>query len=1447
MSSGAPSWFNGRRMTPEALLSQLEERGIDTQYVSADGLPAVEQVCAGDSQARGACLEALRKLLLSLTDAEVALWTPLHFDVRAIAGVSEGQPDAFAEALELLGTLVLALHERDMDTTRPLQYGIPSIGQSSAGRSWPMVRGLRLATELAERAIPPGELLNQGVPALDLIAGDSEETFCVLLDALRSFILTLDERGVGPHYPIMLGVAAAAGTHTDEPASFRDTLSGLAELATSLWVSEISPYPVFEYGVSAAFEAARSERWLAEDLLPLAIALASQGTSPQLTLQWGVNAIAGLGPERGRLALGLAHQLSEDGAEAGFFFQACVIPLSGLCEETSSFEARLEQVRDLALAMHAHELNSYKTFYEALPRLLDFHLERTLSLATTMARRAMDPGPTLQYGVGATANDLRELPERATFAFDVATQVLEAGLSPWRILEDGVVSVHDVATSDDEFVHLYGRLRDLVLSLHERGADTETLLTSGIRPIAGNARQRPDLFERFLDRIEELVMKLRAAGLDPLPSITRGLPEVAGAAQGAPFAVDAAFSLAAKLADDGVDPAGLLARALPALVSRASDADELNPLLDQVVSVAGALSVTATAEPLEDALRDVAQVDGVSVPALHMVLELTEASVARSLDPTAAVRHALPVALAECSGDLDALRKLVTQLLENLVLAGELELDGEIWSQWGLPRILGHSVDNFADCAESMARATASVDAERRRPLLIYGSRAAATVAGDDSESLKDLYSDLARRIQQDPAFASVLENAAYSAADIAAGDGGAFRRLLDQITRLAHADETDENLWLARAFPAARVAAASIDELVDYVADLVKLQKAGTLSGREADAFQHLPRLLEPIRQQPALFRDLVIPTFFAQGAGSGLITAYLAWLLRYVRSDDAVALLRQIVTQHGTRAANILDGLLLWGLRLGIIGDLGREKDLLLGFLDDVPFADPEYYAEYRRILQDEELDSAARRQRIDELGQQLETLSAAVIAGEVTEEHERHPLFAQVLYYVFPPAYSISRDRYARIYQQTADHPEHVAAWTERGEITETEAVLSQGAYHVREGQRVDTGAWELLADVVSRVNESEGREDLPRLGADLFAAWLDGTLGKDEPKRTLLESLYRYYRSAHHELSSSLDDASVLLKYREFLADAAREIIQDALRAHRAANPESYDERARNKLTPRRRIGSGLVRSIWRTLEARHRGDVDDDTVWERVRRQLRGFDTSDLDLQQRFLTAERDDLPALLEGLPEVEPEVPLGEEYLRVLQDLAGAELAAMQRELFGADGQPGKLEYRRSGGGPQLTVRFELTKRRAHVPIGFNEGVCTASDSKLWERTDFLQVVFWGPDGRAQGGMHALIVKDSETEYLALPGVNPSLELLKQVGAEALMEAILAFAVHVAEQWGLAGVWIPTHRGISSNRGPVRQYFEKSAWPQRMVSPQPFSFSPYQYSFSEVWVAWEK
>jgi hypothetical protein len=544
--------------------------------------------------------------------------------------------------------------------------------------------------------------------------------------------------------------------------------------------------------------------------------------------------------------------------------------------------------------------------------------------------------------------------------------------------------------------------------------------------------------------------------------------------------------------------------------------------------------------------------------------------------------------------------------------------------------------------------------------------------------------------------------------------------------------------------------------------------------------------------------------------------------------------------------RACDLLDHLVRPGLASGAIASLKEERDLLRQYLGEFPFSDAGFYAAYKSIRQ--EGDPARRRERTAALRAELDGLVAAIRAGEAGEERLRSPHFPMALLHVFPPSVTVDRNRVAEMVRRWPDHPEHVLR-LDPGPLQGRRVAFPRGGYAIRAGAAIDPEPWAPLRRIVEQAGTGLAPEAPPaRLGRLAMQGWERGVLARDPEKSELLAAAYARARAGGAGLPERPGSAEELVAYEEFLEDRIRDVLEEALGAFRAEAPEEYERIRRARLAPPVRPGKGLVREVWRTVEAFRSGALAAADASARLARQTREFSCRGGDLLE-FLSAARSagELEDRLGDLSRGEIGLQPGKEVRRVWGELCGSDAAAMHRELFGGAGSPAKVEYRSEGGGPALELAFEVTKRRVHAPVGFCEGVCTATDEALWDRPEFLQTVFWGPGGTALGGMHLLIVEEGGRRFLSLPGINPSARLLALVEAGKVLSACLDFARALSRRWGMGGVWIPSAPWIHSNRAAIQKAVQDRGFEERAIAEQPFSFSPYAYAFKEVLVVPEE
>jgi hypothetical protein len=1399
---------------------------------------APDAVARFDAQHEEAVLEGLAGLAKNVHGAGLKLYFALESCAAPLAECFAGHPEDFLRATDDLAAIATELGD---GSDRALQRGIPSLCYGCEGRPWLVSASMEFARHLAEAGVEPGNTLLEALPSLAAVPGQNPARFSSALDAVQTFVLALDERGVHATYPIQQGVRGTVEAWAAEPEGFAEALGDLCDLVIVLQDAGLSPYPVLEYGVSVALPAAAGQPWLRAEVFPLAATLGAQGIDPILMLQEGVRCLAALPEDYGAAALRWAQEAAEDGVDPGWLMGHSVVLIANQCSDTEAFDRALLASGKLARAIRRHDHQPMLTFEYGLPSALGHvDLERTLAVATALANQGIDPGPPLNHGFGTLSYACAELPLTREGALVCAEALAAGGRSPWRLLEQGLPAALVVAGENDDAAarDLVHSISDLLTALHREGIETDDLLLFGIHPLARSCSGERALFEDVLSLLRDLVAVLAKAKLSPIQTVGSGLPAITKVSNGDPARLREGAAFARSLAKKGIDPGPLLVHAVPALGF---------DCLDDV----GALAQTVhrgglSTEALGPALAALAHADASSLAAAMSVAgQLADDGV----DPAIALSSSLP-ALIQAFDEAQLLE--ASQVLrEALTEAHRRSLPAEGMGHWAFEsaiRVADGETEALTGTLASAVEAATSVAKEAPTQLdvfLLRATDAAAHIAGGQADAFDSLMAALAQWTIKEagaPGIDAVLDQGLAAIAAVAKGQPKGALELLPPLAALA-------SLGHAEALCTAGLSMARLGahgDTATFARGLKDLCRIGTGEARP-DLYFRMERLAPLAHRLPDVWNALIVPVCLGVGAGAPAVLDGLCGLAPYLQEPGDLALVKEIVTQQGLRAPDVLAGLLFEGLRNRQIRSLAEDRELLRGFINDVPFADPDYYAAYRRIMTDPGLSPQEQRAAVGALEESLGELTEAVIQGEVDREQQGHPLFAHALSYIFPASRSAGRREYQRLFDEFPDGPEHLESLSERGPLPPSEVRLATGGYRVREGQAVDVTPWGPLAEAVKHVAHGRESEEPQALGESLFDAWIAGHLARQRTKESLLARIYQAHCAVAPGLPDTLDDAGAMLKYREFLSDTALEIIQDALTAFRATDPERYERQAHAKLAPRRQVGKGLLRGVARTCQAHREGAIDDVTLRERLIRQLRGFDVEAPGSVEALLAAPESSLHDVVQSLPRVGEEVALGEEHHRVLADLTGSEIAAMGRELFGDEQHPAKVEYSAAGGGPDLKLRLQPTKRRAHAPIGLCEGVCTAVDLQLWQKPEFLQCIIWGADRRARGGMHLLRVERTiegrDERALSLPGINPTLELLREVGPNAVLDALLGYAKKLSAAWRLDEVWIPTHRGIMSNRGPIQQALTERNFNRRSVAGVTFSHSPYAYTFDEVWL----
>jgi hypothetical protein len=607
----------------------------------------------------------------------------------------------------------------------------------------------------------------------------------------------------------------------------------------------------------------------------------------------------------------------------------------------------------------------------------------------------------------------------------------------------------------------------------------------------------------------------------------------------------------------------------------------------------------------------------------------------------------------------------------------------------------------------------------------------------------------------------------------------------------------------------------ATLREMVLTLGPLLRAARPQLVDG--------LHRAAGLLRRSPFGWSHLVQPALVTARQHAGPLLATLAAFADLDAEADLVVL-RELVTQRGMRAVDLLWNLVRPALQSGVMPSLSAHRELLARYLDEVGFIAPVVYARFVALSAEPGLGEAQRRTRVAELRHEIDALTRDVGRGELSAEQLAHPLLGVALQHVFPPSTSTTQDEARALVERFDDRPGDVSAWF--GALEPATLEVPSGSWQLV-AAAFDPGPFAWVAEALP--TPETPLEPLPALGWELLSAWSEGRLGRSSIRLEVTRKLLRHL-PAEELPGPTIATAAQALAIRRLAADQLMAQVEATVLAARAEDADRVERLARARLAPAPRIGAGLVKGVLATLGAVRAGRLSAADATPRLAGQLQAFE-----LPQGVLDAllASTDLEASLRALPVRQVALEPGKELARVHAELAGQVVAQMNAVLARA------LEYRPSSEVLRLTAT--VTKRRAHAPIGFTEGVCVAVDQQLWRTPTFMHLALWR-DGVCLGGVHLLVVEEGTTRALVLPGINPSSALLEQVDAEPLLATLLRHAEALRVAAGLDALWVPTNRGIHSNRHAISVALEALALPVTRTAGHAFSFSPYAYRIDDVY-----
>jgi hypothetical protein len=1400
-------------ISPEQwLVGRLRNAGIDsTVPIEYGAKPLIEHASHIGQPAR-LWLERLEPFVLTLHSVPLDFWSPIHFCVPSIAGIAGDRPEIFGDLLQQAGELLLELHRCSVPLTRTEQYGIRIAAEALGQDDRALSAVLETARRLAARRQDPGWLLQITVPELWNAAAQQETLFREWVQLVESAAAEIVDFGISVGYPFATGLAALAGHGTFLRACLARWLEKIFQVSRSMSENNLQPYGWFEYGLvglsaSQGFPAGRVAR-----ALDIALDLADRAihSGNLLQLSFGLSGNDTL--QTVDMFLDAAERLSQSAIDPFFVLTAGFAQNVALLNRGIDDTGTPERLVVLAQQLHAHGHSVRKTFEDGLPVLRELNerwpglFSRGFELAEQLVQAGVDPGMVLAWGMprAFAGADIRPWLEKECVEW--ARELAAVGADPEPALSYAVPPMLDMAGTEVRvFRSLRVALQDFIAVLAGFGVDYRDILFYDISALAENRAKESAAFIALLRRLEELVRLLVQFGHDPRPVLINGLSVAARASVHHPWVLEESLEASIRLAAGDRDPRQFLEQAAGPLAEAAQENREAFQQLSTVVEK-------------------------------------------RMFDVPDLVWPAVQAAAAICRGRAEWLDEALTVILEHLPEKDEPENAREefilalshLSAMATDPQGLASLIQTFRSEASSFGEHEVA-----KAAWLNSGIEACAILVGTDQVAGTALLRDLARLTQTwDTLAAVIMRHGARAAAEIAGHNSrffleamaacattagrlkGAGREVQDVLPRLvavaAAAGRARRDQWIEALELQCEILSRTGPEHAQLIDDLAYAEQ---LLGRWSDAWD---LLIAPLLRS------------HGQYAGSLLYVLTQAPSHMVCNAKD-LDVLRDLVTQTGVRALDILCNLIIPAVGRGIIQSLTDHKESLSGFVKEVACWDADLYAAYWQIVSDSALSTAERRRRIAALRDGFTGLMSAIRSGSVSQEQEHHPHFMSALAHVFPPSISVTLQAYGQLYTAMPDRPQDVSGRDPGPDLRQRVYTLARGSWQLREGAIINTAVWgSALSALRAAGANGESPESSATLGWSLLRSWSEGRLGRTEVKVAFWPRLLRLLRASGVHLPQEAGTAAQLQEIKRVFSDRLRDAVEEALLASRQENGDRYDRMVRVMMTPKAKVGHGLAKSIWRQIEAYRSGLIGAEEAARRLFHQLKSFAVNEATLIETLEGVDSiEELRDILESIGPREMDPQAGREVQRIYAEVAGQEVGAMQRELFGGPQRAALLEYRAAS--VELDLACEVTKRRAHAAVGFTEGVCVVNDLILWNNPDFLQAVFWDPDGICRGGMHVLIAENDGDRYLTLPGINPSSYLLEMVEASAVINMVCDYAWRLARVWGLKGVWIPAPPEIHSNRQAIRDAIARRRWKTRTVQTIIFSYEPFAYSFAEV------
>ena len=544
-----------------------------------------------------------------------------------------------------------------------------------------------------------------------------------------------------------------------------------------------------------------------------------------------------------------------------------------------------------------------------------------------------------------------------------------------------------------------------------------------------------------------------------------------------------------------------------------------------------------------------------------------------------------------------------------------------------------------------------------------------------------------------------------------------------------------------------------------------------------------------------------------------------------RTIADERDLILLRTICEKYTVKANDILKHLLLAGLHQDIIfKPISKDTEVILSFLRNAPAYILDLFYRYKSIYYSDRLD---KNTQLELLFENVRKIKEEIYEGNATTVKIDENLFFGVLYHIFSPELTIDRSHYKSLFDQRNDRQADIPAEVVR-KLSGNKVKVMVGTVRLKEGESLDTNAWQDIVDIVQEVNTKGPAQVNPaELGIELMQNLVNNTL--KTKRKYLLGLVYSYSVLKGESLPIFSQTYEILMKYKEFIGDRMNNLLFLILSESLKQYPEQFINL--NNIISRK---PSDIKGLCKTLENLWKSKVTDKEKRILQILEKNGYYVENLaDWQNDWTSAEIESWIKSL-NINVIDKGV-----IAKIKNELYGEQYEQMQNEV-----KKFKFEGQRIGMvGATKTFTFHLSKKKAHSVAMFNMGICDAPDNKLWNSPDFWQMIIFDEDKNACGGVIYRTIEENGKKYLVC-SIQPSQGILSSTSPQSVYDKIIQYSRLIAKILRYDTILIPQDAVIHSNRGSIQTEIAKRNY--RTITLQQeydFSYSPYHYPYQKFFV----